>query len=680
MTGGQPTAAAVADDIVTETLLRCWLRETGALPDADARAIDVGLPASGLSIRAMVTHRSPSGWHRFAQPELVPPAGTPSPVDAGLLAALLVREIAAEQGLPAAHGAEALGRIIDSARRIAAHLDARRTGGHPSAVPPFLAAEQASLTGHPFHPAAASRQGASDRAMAAYSPERAGFFALHWFAAHPSVVSTSGVPAAERSSATRPPGGSHHRVTHLLAELYGGDDASGAVGGHRPIGADPSAPTGTDRGGLRDAHRHATSFGGPAGPGEFGGNALPPGYVPVPAHPWQARELIEGADSPLAQLLADGRLIDLGRSGSPWYPTSSLRTVWRPDSRVMLKLSLGLRITNSRRVLHLGELRLAEMITRLVDAGLGAALTARHPNFHLIGEPDWVAVTRSDRRPPPSGESERRGIAQLAGTSDDGDGTVGLETAIRTNPFGLTDRAVSMAALVAPRPDRAGDSRGRSRAAMLPRLLTRLADRRHEPVRALAETWFGSYLTVLAAPVLDLYLQFGVGVEAHLQNTLVTLDADGWPVIGWYRDSQGYYVAASAAAAMERLLPGFATGLDAIFDDELVAERIIYYLFVNNVFAVAGALGAAGVADEHRLLGRARDLLARMASDARSDHGPAGPPAVRRRLLATLLTAPTLPSKGNLRTCVDGRDELIGPVATQSVYVQIPNPLLEAAP
>ncbi len=663
MTADQPTAAAtVADDLVTETLLRCWLRETGARPDADTRTIDIGLPVSGLSIRAMVTHRSPSGWHRFTQPELVSPAGTPSPVDAGLLATLLVREITAEQGLPAAHGTEALGQIIDSARRIAAHLDARRTVGHPSAVPPFLAAEQASLTGHPFHPAAASRQGASDEAMAVYSPERAGYFALHWFAAHPSVVSTSGVPAAEGGPAAQLAGG-RHPVTRLLAELFGGDASPGATGRYRPIEADPSAPPGTERGGPPDPH-------------------LPPGYVPVPAHPWQARELTDGADGPLAQLLADRRLIDLGRSGPWWYPTSSLRTVWRPDSRVMLKLSLGLRITNSRRVLHLGELRLAEMITRLVDAGLGAALTARHPDFHLIGEPDWVAVTRPDRRPP-SRASDRLGIpgsAEASGGGDAGDGAVALATAIRTNPFGPTDRAVSMAALVAPRPDRAADSRGRSRAAMLPRLLTRLADRRHEPVRVLAETWFERYLTVLAAPVLDLYLQFGVGVEAHLQNTLVTLDADGWPVAGWYRDSQGYYVAASAASATERLLTGFATNLDVIFDDELVTERIIYYLFVNNVFAVAGALGAAGVADEHRLLGRARDLLSRMDSDARSDRGPAGPPAVRRRLLATLLTSPTLPSKGNLRTCVDGRDELIGPVATQSVYVQIPNPLLEAAP
>jgi siderophore synthetase component len=660
VTGDQPTAAAIADDLVTETLLRCWLRETGALPAADARAIDVELPVSGLSLRVMMTHRSPSGWHRFTQPELVSPAGALSPVDAGLLAALLVREITAERGLPAAQGAEALNRILDSAGRIAGHLDARRTQGHPSAVPPFLAAEQASLTGHPFHPAAASRQGASDRAMAAYSPERAGSFALHWFAAHPSVVSTSGAWAAEHSSTATSPAG-RQPVTRLLAELFG-DDAGGEAAGYRPTGAGPPTLIGADRGGL------------PA-------RRPPPGYVPVPAHPWQARELTESADSPLARLLADGRLVDLGGSGPLWYPTSSLRTVWRPDSRVMLKLSLGLRITNSRRVLHLGELRLAEMITRLVDAGLGAALTARHPYFHLIGEPDWVAVTRPDRHPP-SGGSERRSIPQSAETfGGASDGTVGLETAIRTNPFGPTDRAVSLAALIAPRPDRVADSRGRSRAAMLPRLLARLADRRHEPVQDLAATWFGRYLAVLAAPVLDLYLRFGVGVEAHLQNTLVSLDSDGWPVAGWYRDSQGYYVAASAAAAMERLLPGFATDLDAIFDDELVAERIVYYLFVNNVFAVAGALGAADVADEHRLLERARDLLSRMASDARSDHGPDGPPpAVRRRLLDTLLTASTLPSKGNLRTCVDGRDELIGPVAAQSVYVQIPNPLLEAAP
>jgi siderophore synthetase component len=40
-----------------------------------------------------------------------------------------------------------------------------------------------------------------------------------------------------------------------------------------------------------------------------------------------------------------------------------------------------------------------------------------------------------------------------------------------------------------------------------------------------------------------------------------------------------------------------------------------------------------------------------------------------------LLDAATLPCKANLATCVDGRDELTAPVAAQSVYVEIPNPI-----
>jgi siderophore synthetase component len=697
VTHGRVPAETIADDLVTETLLRCWLRESGPLPVTDDGAVQLGLPSSGVTVRVTLTHRSPSGWHRFAPPELVPPGGSPSTVDGGLLAALLVREITAEQGRAAAHGTEALGRIMDSARRIAGHLEARWSADRPATVPPFLAAEQAPLTGHPFHPAGASRQGASDRAMATYSPERAGSFGLHWFAAHPSVVATSVGPTSGR-----PPAGASRMdrrgaVVRLLTELYGGDGdpresrpdrSSGAVrfGSVTASGLDhPPASVGDAR--ILTEHQALAGPDYPTGRARPGGGP-PPGYLPVPAHPWQARELIERADGPVAELLADGRLIDLGVSGPLWYPTTSVRTVWRPDSPVMLKLSLGLRITNSRRVLQLGELRLAEMITRLVDAGLGAALAARHPHFRLIGEPTWVAVIRRDQRMRAANRSFRSGPglvglnpSRATDTQDDysDDGALGLETAFRTNPFGPGDRVACVAALVAPRPDREADSHGRARAAMLPQMLNRLSERCHEQVAALADAWFTRYLAVLAAPVLDLYLRFGVGVEAHLQNTLVSLDDDGWPIAGWYRDSQGYYVAESAVMTMERLLPGFADGLDVVFNDELVTERTIYYLFVNNVFAVAGALGAAGVADEYRLLGRVRDLLGRMDADARRDHGPQRPPPARRRLLTVLLTAGTLPSKGNLRTCVDGRDELIGPVAAQSVYVQIPNPLLEAA-
>ncbi|SNQ50273.1 Siderophore synthetase component [Frankia canadensis] len=633
MTGGEPPAATdVADDVALETLLRCWLREAGIDLPPGARTARFELPASGLSVRAAISHRSVCGWHRFGPVELVSPGGEPSTLDAGLLAALLVREVTAARGLPAAAGTEALGRMIDSARRIAGHLEARRAAGTRTGQrpPPFLAAEQASVSGHPFHPAAQSRQGASDRAMAVYSPERAGSFALHWFAAHPDAVATSGT-APRLGTAVR----------------RSGDTAATA---RRPaVGSMPEWEGGHRQAGLAELLADLS-----------GGVDVPPGYLILPAHPWQAAELTGRGEGAAAELLADGRLVDLGVSGPRWYPTTSLRTVWRPDSPVMLKLSLGLRITNSRRVLQLGELRLAEMVSRLFDAGLGDPLAARHPAFHLIGEPAWVAVTHPDRP-----------AARAA---------IGLETAVRVNPFGATDRAVCLSALVAARPDLAADSRGRARAAMLPVLLLRRAERGNEPVEDLAVSWFERYLAVLVAPVLDLYLRCGVGVEAHLQNTLLTVDADGWPVAGWYRDSQGYYVTASAAASAQHLIPGCADGLDLVFDDDLVAERVAYYLIINNVLAVVGALGAAGVADEHRLLGRVRALLTRLADPARPDQEPDRVPAGRLRLAHTLLTAATLPCKANLRTCVDGRDELTGPVATQSVYVRITNPLLEAAP
>jgi siderophore synthetase component len=44
---------------------------------------------------------------------------------------------------------------------------------------------------------------------------------------------------------------------------------------------------------------------------------------------------------------------------------------------------------------------------------------------------------------------------------------------------------------------------------------------------------------------------------------------------------------------------------------------------------------------------------------------------------AVLLEADHLRVKANLLTGVDGRDELEGPVQTQSVYVDVPNPLKE---
>jgi hypothetical protein len=63
---------------------------------------------------------------------------------------------------------------------------------------------------------------------------------------------------------------------------------------------------------------------------------------------------------------------------------------------------------------------------------------------------------------------------------------------------------------------------------------------------------------------------------------------------------------------------------------------------------------------------------AMLAGMLRAHLGGPSPSAVADRLLAD-----TLPTKANLLTGVDGRDEVESPVETQSVYVEIPNPLRE---
>lgn len=489
-----------------------------------------------------------------------------SELDLDAVAGLLLTEAAAAAGLPATRSEDAVARVLDSARRTARYASARAQAPDAPELPRWLTAEQDLIAGHPFHPMAKSRDSLSDAEDGLFAPELRGHFPLHWYAARAAVV------------------------------------ASGSAG------LDVEAL-------LR---------------GLAGDMRVPPGFLPVPAHPWQAARL---RSRPAAAALLDaGDLLDLGPGGAPWWPTSSVRTVGRPGSSVMLKLSLGLRVTNSRRDNVRSELTLGTRTAELVDAGLGRALAAAHPSFGLVRDPAWVGV--------------------------DGDGPVGLDTVVRDVPFGASDTIACAGALVDARPDRERP--------VVADLVDQLAARRGLSRPAAAADWYRGFLDAVAVPLLWLHGEHGIGLEAHLQNLLVGLDTDGRPERGWYRDNQGWYLAASKDSQAQTLLPCVGDGVPLVFDDALVTDRVVYYLGVNAILGVAGALAAAGLADEHDLLRVLADVLRTHLRTANAS------PAA-----AVLLTADSLPVKANLLTGVDGRDELDGPVAAQSVYVDVPNPLRE---
>ncbi|MEU3983149.1 IucA/IucC family protein [Streptomyces sp. NPDC026672] len=583
----RPDPHYAAEAAAVENLLRCWVRETN-LPAPDSGTLRIPLPASGTSLTVPVHFWSPTGWHRFGLPRLADAPEDASPVDAVTLAALLTRETPGDRrdADTRADAGDLVARVADSVRRTVTFISDRRD--RPAGGPDlFLDAEQALLLGHPLHPAPKSRDGLSDTETRLYSPESRASFPLHWIAVAPSLLATD----SAWTDRGRPV-----PAEHLVAQLAG-----------------PGLP-------------------------------LPEGYAALPLHPWQAREVRHRDE--IAALFDAGLLRDLGPHGLPWHPTSSVRTVHRSGAPAMLKLSLGLRITNSRRENLRKELHRGVEVHRLLRSGLAMDWQAAHPGFDIVRDPAWLAVDGPDGLP-----------------------VTGLDVVIRHNPFLPSDDASCVAGLVSPRPIAEPGPTTletppcRSRLALL---VTRLAERTGRSLGAVATEWFLRYLEQVVRPVLWLDAEAGIALEAHQQNTLVLLDPDGWPTGGRYRDNQGYYFRESRRAELDARLPGIGERSDTFVTDEVADERFAYYLAVNNVLGLIGAFGSQRLADETLLLAAFRRFLTDVAS---------GPARLRTSLPGRLLDSPVLRCKANLLTRLHGLDELVGPVDTQSVYVTIANPL-----
>jgi siderophore synthetase component len=577
-----PDPRRVAEHAHLEGLLRCWNRETGWTPGPD-----LTLDAVGVRLRTEVRYDSPSGWHRFGP---VRPAGAPErELPAAVLAGLLGLEAGGGASGGASGGEELsdlVARTHDSVGRVARFVaDRRGSPSPPAGIDDFLDAEQALLLGHLHHPTPKSRDGIGEADLAAWAPELRAATPLHWFSVDTALVRHD---AADTSPALR-----GLDTPALLAELAGLPD-----------------------------------------PG--------PGRVLVPAHPWQALDLPRRPA--VAPLVESGAVRPLGPHGPAWWPTSSWRTLYHPERSVMLKLSLGLRLTNCRRESTRRELRRGPAVHRLLDAGLGAATLAAYPSFRLVRDPAWLGVFAPD---------------PATGTLAADARLTGLDVSVREVPPGLAGLRC-LAGLLAPRPG------------LGPSVLAGLPAVRRDP-----GGWLAGYTARVLVPMLHLYSTTGLGLEGHQQNTLLELAADGTVLGGAFRDNQGFYLSRDELGPVEAVLGAEAIALDAM-DTAVLDDWLCYYLLFNQALGVVGGLGSAGVADERALLrvlaGELRAALpALAAAGSGSVAGPHG-----ARLVSRWLASATLPSKANLLTRLHGIDEVTAPMSAQAVFVETPNPLVSA--
>jgi siderophore synthetase component len=353
------------------------------------------------------------------------------------------------------------------------------------------------------------------------------------------------------------------------------------------------------------------------------------GEVLLPVHPLQVDWLMHQRH--VQSWLADGLLRDVGRLGPRFTATSSVRTVYNEDCEWMIKLSIPVKITNSLRFNRRAELPAGVSMARLF-----AALGER-AGFHCIADPAYLTVEGPD-----AGES-------------------GFELLLRENPFqrGSDSGIYCVAALV--------QEALPHRASRLRTLLEGLALTEGRDVQQVSCDWLGRYLSCVIEPLIRLYDEHGIALEAHQQNSLLDLRA-GYPRAFYFRDSQGYYLSNQHRARLIALQPELLQRPELFFDDQLIQRRFAYYLFSNHLFAVVQRLGADELLDEDVALAIVKSRLTTLAGELCGQG---------RLLLESVLERSRLPYKANLLTRVHDVDELTSE-QEQAVYVEVENPFLRA--
>lgn len=541
-------------------------------PDPEpAFRIDV----AGGELAVPCEHRSLTGRHRLVGPCRLRGSDGERPVTFPEAARRTLERLA-----DADDAERCLRRVLRSRRNLRAAVRDRREdldrlfSGELS----FVEAEQALIAGHSLHPCPKDRGATSPRQARAWAACHGPRFGLVWTAIAREHLATFTAGEADHAS--------------IVADLAEGDDALAR-----------------ERARLDDEA------------------AL------LPCHPYQLDRW--RAHPRLATLFAEGSIEVLGRGTRDWAPTTSVRTLWADEAAWMPKFSLSVKLTNSRRHLHVEELARGPRFTRLWTSAENRGLRERFPELQVLEEPVSALVRDAAGEP-----VEAAGLAW------------------RANPF-TGDRAQDTEVLATLLQDDPRDGE--------PRLAQRLreagAGDREGAIR-----WFERFLDVAVRPFLLAHADHGLIFSAHQQNLVLGLDGV-WPETVSFRDCQGVGFSPLGQERYGDLLAGWADDVALAFDRETSATLLGYYLVVNSVFNAVASLAIGELAPETVLLERFAAFLEELR-----DRGLRDP-----TLVTSLLADEQLGLKGNLHYALLAVDETTQDRDVLDLYRPVANPLAEGS-
>lgn len=564
-------------DLAAQCFFNGLLKEFhGWKVDEQQQFVSIDLPDSDVELQLSYEHLSSCGPHKFIFPIRYLDGKSRGSLSFERALSLIINE------------SEIVGELSDSARDLFKDRVIQSAANTANGVTErfddlphiynqklnFIEAEQALLVGHNMHPAPKSRSEFSG-ADIRYAPESGESFGLHWFAVH---------------------------KTAWQGEIYDGEiDAAIAS-----IIEDLKLDLKLD---LRPT---------------------PSDYQLLPMHPWQVKVLKERDD--IAHLFASDLILDLGVHGDGWRATTSLRAIYHPDCRFMLKYSLSVKLTNSVRHLSVKEVRRGMLLEKILDADKGLELQQRYPNMTIMREPGFVALQNGE------GEAIEESLF-----------------AFRVNSFWKQPERESLVLASLTQADPMGGN------SALANMVLNRANERKESTSIAAQQWFQGYLEQVLEPLVTARSDYGVIFLAHQQNIVVDIQ-DRLPVGLFYRDCQGTGFTCAAQECFPEQLREVEP--ENFMSREIVDPFISYYLIFNSSFSVISALASAGLVDESVLLNQLRLFMGHLKQKGYKDSG----------FVDYLLSSETLIFKGNFFVYLSNINE--NSIEDPSeIYQSIPNPL-----
>lgn len=329
--------------------------------------------------------------------------------------------------------------------------------------------------------------------------------------------------------------------------------------------------------------------------------ADPRRFAVTPVHPWQRRHVLTGR---YADLYADGALVPLDLE-VPALVTAALRTLLVPSAGRYVKLSLDIQVTSTRRTISVASTRNGPALSRALPELIA------DDRALLLTEPVGSAVVAPPLASPE--DLRERDLAAIV--------RCGLSGRLRDDEV-----AVPGTALPARDP--------LTGATVLAGLVNRSG------LTALA--FVTRYARVLLPPVLRLATRHGIGLEAHLQNCILTF-VDGVPHRLVLRDLAGLRVHAPRLARSRGIAfwPGSVT---VTSDVEVMLAKVSYTALQAHLGEVILQLAASHGLDEAAAWAAIRSIVDDVYTELAAEPGLAD----AARADHTYLTGPTAPHKALL--------------------------------